>query len=236
MAEPTPTPTDPKPGQQPSGEGNPTPTPTPSGSEPGKKPSEGNNFDPTKITDEDFNKLFEDNRLYRHPRFKSLSERAKKADELEKQQQEAEAKRLQDEGKWKELAEKNAAEAEAANKRVEEIAVKSAIQAEAAKLGIVDVEAAAVLVDRANIKVNDDGSVSGAEEALKALVEAKPYLKGNNQPNPVGSGSNPSAGQTENGTKKFFLSQIQDHKFFSENEKEIMEAMKLGLIEDDVNK
>lgn len=225
---------DPAPAPTPTPPADPAPAPKPTGTEPDPKPGD-TAFDPSKLSDEDFNKLYEDNRLYRHPRFKSLSERAKKADDLEKAASEAEAKALAEQGKFKELAEKNAADAETARNQLKDVTTRSAIQSEAAKLGIVDVEAAAILVDRSKITVNDDGTVSGADEALKALLEAKPYLKGGTPGTPdVGSGSNPSPGQTPEGTKKFKLSQLQDHKFFVENEKDIQAALKAGLVENDL--
>lgn len=227
---------------------NPTPTPDPANPDPAKpaapaqpakpgpepaKPSSGA-FDPSSIKDEDFEKLFSDDRLYKHPRFKSLSERAKKADDLEKAQSEAEKKALEEQGKWKELAEKREQEANAAKQQAKDLALKNTIQAEAAKLGIVDVEAAAVLIDKTGVTVADDGTVTGAAEALTKLLEAKPYLKGTPQQQPVGSPSNPNPTQTEGGAKSFKLSQIQDHEFYKKNEKEIAEAFKLGLVEDDV--
>lgn len=200
----------------------------------GSQPEQGaatSTFDPSKVSDNDFEKVFEDSRLFRHPRFKSLAERAKVADKLEKDTADAEKKRLEDEGKWKErteLAEKEAADAKLA---AQEATIRSAIQGKAAALGVVDLDAAAVLIDRSSIKV-EDGAITGVDEALTALLEAKPYLKGKPQA-AVGTGSNPS--QTEGGVKKFKLSQIQDAKFYQTNEKDILEALKLGLVEDDVH-
>jgi hypothetical protein len=219
---------------------NPNPAPNPSDPNPGtgpvKTPTGTQVFDPTKISDEDFNKVFEDNRLFTHPRFKALNERAKKADELEKAHQEAERKALEDQGKWKEAAELAKAEAEKSKQTVQDLALRNSIQLAASKLGIVDVEAAAILVDRSSIKVDDNGIVSGADEALQALLTAKPYLKGAAPQQPIGTGSNPSPGQTPEGTKKFTLSQIQDHAFYKEHEKDIMAAMAAGLVEDDTKR
>lgn len=208
--------------------------PNSNGTEPDNKPA-ASEFDPSTIKDEDFDKLFSDTRLYKHPRFKSLSERAKKADELEQAKSKAEEDALAEQGKWKELAEKREQEAKEANDRIKTLALNNAIQLEAAKTGVVDVEAVAALIDRSKVKVKDDGSVEGVKDALDALIESKPYLKGTGQQQPVGSGSNPNPGQTEAGTKKFKLSQLQDPKFWQENEKDIREAMKLGLVEDDVH-
>lgn len=229
---PNPAPADPKPGDQ-----NPANPPAPTGPEPAPKPGEGNPaFDPSKLSDEDFTKLFEDNRLYRNPRFKSLSERAKKADDLEKAASDAETQRLADEGKYKEIADKKTAEAEAANKTVQDLRLNSNIQIEASKLGVVDLEAVLLLINRENIKVDEtSGAVSGVEDAVKALLEAKPYLKGTpTNPPAVGGGSNPSPGETAPGAQKFKLSQIQDAVFFKEHEADINAALKAGLIENDI--
>lgn len=50
-----------------------------------------------------------------------------------------------------------------------------------------------MLMDRSKVTVADDGTVQGVEEALKALLEAKPYLM-RQTAQPVGSGSNPANG------------------------------------------
>lgn len=205
--------------------------PNSNGTEPGEQPAQSE-FDPAKLQDQDFEKIFSDNRLFKHPRFKSLSERARKADELEKAQADAEQKALAEQGKWKELAEKREQEAQNALQRIQELALKNAIQAEASKIGVVDVEAAAILMNRDNVKVNDDGSAEGVKEALEELISHRPYLKGSAPQSPVGTGSNP--GNDAPQAKKFKLSQLQDSRFFLEHEKEIMLAMKQGQVEDDV--
>ena len=63
-----------------------------------------------------------------------------------------------------------------------------------AELGIIDLEAAMKLADMSEVKITEDGKVEGMREALEAVLEAKPYLKG--QPTsarPVGG--NPPRGQ-----------------------------------------
>ena len=47
-----------------------------------------------------------------------------------------------------------------------------------AELGIIDLEAAMKLADMSEVKITDDGKVEGMKEALEAVLEAKPYLKG----------------------------------------------------------
>ena len=56
--------------------------------------------------------------------------------------------------------------------------VDNLIITESAKKGITDLDAAKKLIERATIKVNEDGTVTGVTEAVDALVKDKPYLVG----------------------------------------------------------
>ncbi len=63
-----------------------------------------------------------------------------------------------------------------------------------AELGIIDLEAALKLADLSDVKITEDGKVEGMREALEAVLEAKPYLKGH--PTPARpAGGNPPRGQ-----------------------------------------
>lgn len=189
-------------------------------------------LDLTKVGDEDFSKVFDDPRLWEHPRFKSLNAKAKRVDEIEAAKQEAEKQRLIEQGKFKELAEAEKNNAESWKQKYNQSMIDNSIIASSSKLGVVDVEAAKALIDRKDIKLNDDGSVTGVEEAVKALLTSKPYLKGSPSNNlSIGSGTSP--GDQASTAQKFKLSQIKDVTFFREHEKEIMQAQKLGLIEND---
>lgn len=208
-----------------------------SGNESNSKKTETQNqpFDSTKLSDEDFNKVFDDDRLWKHDRFKELNSNAKAGKEALDKLKKMEEKELEEKGKYKELAEKLKAEAEEAKKQVQEQKIANAIQAEATKLGAGDLEAVLALINRENIKVDDNGKITGADEAVKGLLEAKPYLKGATSNNPqvnIGSGTQPGA--TNTGAKKFTLSQVQDPIFYRENEKDIDEAYRTGNIIDDI--
>lgn len=62
-----------------------------------------------------------------------------------------------------------------------------------AELGIIDLEAVLKLADLSDVKITEDGKVEGLKEALEAVLEAKPYLKG--QPTPARAvGGNPPRG------------------------------------------
>ena len=116
----------------------------------------------------------------------TLKERAARADELE-QAQLTEKERLE---ARVEQAEKNS---QAADQRIAEALISSAVQVQAGQMGIVDPEAAFLLVDRSNIRYTPEAGVAGVEDALTQLLETKPYLKGTNNrtPNINPEGSHP---------------------------------------------
>ena len=189
-------------------------------------------FESSKIGDEDFEKVFDDPRIWKHPRFKNLNDRAKKADDYEKAEEDRKAEELKKKGEFETLAQQEKEKREAAEAKYQTAQIDNQIQVAAAKLGGVDLEVIGKTVDRSDIKVNDDGTVTGVEEAVTKLLEAKPFLKGNNNLN-IGSGTNPNQ-QGDTAPKKFKLSQLQDPEFYRTNEKEIMAAQKAGTIENDM--
>jgi hypothetical protein len=184
------------------------------------------------LTDEQFEKVFEDERLFKHSRFKSLRDKAKRASELETEAKKAEEKQLADQKKWQELAEKRGKELEETKGKYTQATINNAIQVEAQKQGLVDVDATTKLIDRANISIDDNGNPVGVAEAVTSLVEAKPYLKTGTAPKTVGAGTNPS--DDNNTRRRFKHSEIKDPAFFAKHEKEIDYAMANGLIEDDL--
>jgi hypothetical protein len=191
-----------------------------------RKPKEGE-----KTFDES---VFDNPKLWEHPRFKSLNERAKRATELEKSIADADEKRLADQKKFEELASKRAQERdEIANKYTSSLQ-DNRIITEASKVGVVDIDTILKLVDRSKITVDQNGNVSGVIEAVNDLVTAKPFLKGSSNVT-IGSPTNPGA-ETNSGTMKFKLSQLSNPDFYREHEKDILNAYKAGQIEDDISK
>ncbi len=81
--------------------------------------------------------------------------------------------------------------------QLKEQALRNAVFAEATKLGVIDPDAAFVLLPKDALKY-DDGKVSGVDKALADLVKAKPYLvkeiTGGNQTSQARSG-NPTGDQ-----------------------------------------
>lgn len=193
-------------------------------------------FDTSKLTDEQFKELTKDGRFwanaFEHERFQKLNERAKKAEEYEANQQKLEEDKLKEQKKFEELAEKRGQEAADWKGRFEKANVDNRIISIANKLGVIDPDAVIQLIDRKGIKVTDEG-IQGVEEAVKTLVEAKPYLTQGAKIPDIGSGSNPAdAGQGQ--PPRFKHSQLKDPVFYREHEAEIMKALQLGLIEDDL--
>lgn len=214
------------------------------GGQPGNQPGSGNDpvkngqpgsseqFDPSKISDQDFAKIFSDKRLWDHDRFKSLNDKAKKADEYEKAEAQRKQEELQKKGEWETIAKQKDEEIKGIKEKYQTAQINNQVIAEAIKLGVVDTEAVTKLVDRGLIKVDEDGNISGVAEAVKSLTDSKPYLIGQPMRPQMGGGTNP--GNNNPSVPRFKASQLQDVKFYREHESEIMEAMRLGLIENDI--
>lgn len=70
--------------------------------------------------------------------------------------------------------------------------IRAAIDRAANAANAVDADAVYLLLDRSDVTIGDDGSVKGADKAVKDLLTAKPYLvKSDNGTTPNGSRSVP---------------------------------------------
>ena len=103
--------------------------------------------------------------------YPQLKERAAKADELE-QAQLTEAERLTQRATE---AEKQTAEA---NTQLTNALISSEVKVKAVQLGIIDPDAAYLLLDKSSVKYDTKDGVTGVVDALTQLLEDKPYLKG----------------------------------------------------------
>lgn len=70
------------------------------------------------------------------------------------------------------------AEIDKQQQRVNNLLITAELKAKGAEMGLVDTDTAMLLLDKEKVKVEDNGTVTGVEDALKALKEAKPYLFG----------------------------------------------------------
>jgi len=115
--------------------------------------------------------------------YNDLKARAARADELEQAQltgaEKMEARAIE--------AEKKVTDAQA---QIADAMIASQVKVRASQMGVVDPDAAFVLLDRTNVQYTD-GAVTGVDDAIASLLEDKPYLRGiNRTPN-----INPESGQ-----------------------------------------
>ena len=117
--------------------------------------------------------------------YNQLKDRAAKADELEQAQ-------LSEQEKLEARAVEAERKAASAADQIAAAMIASEVKVRAAQLGIIDPDAALLLVNRANVRYSEGEGVTGVDEALTQLLEDKPYLKGtpNRAPN-----LNPQSGE-----------------------------------------
>lgn len=152
-----------------------------------KKPDGGSGEGGSTLTEEQLKVAFQ------HPRFKELAAAKQELDELKANQSKADDEKLKKNQEFETLATKREAELQAANTRLQELQIQIAVERAATKAGIVDSDAAYKLIDRSKVKVNNEGQVEGIDEAIKSLVESKPYLIGKGgSASTIGAGSNPA--------------------------------------------
>ena len=109
--------------------------------------------------------------------YDQLKARAAKADELEQAQlseQEKLAQRATD-------AERQASEAAT---KIADVSISADVQVKAVQMGVVDPQAAYLLMDRSSVTYDPATGVNGVDEALTRLLEEKPYLRGNSPRTP----------------------------------------------------
>lgn len=126
-----------------------------------------------------------------------------------------------------EKAQKAAADAAAARDQAVERAngalLRAAITNAASKANAVDPDDVFALLDKSTLTVGDDGQVSGVQDAVKALLEAKPHLVG--KPAPVGSGDGGPQGTPAPG-------QLTRDDLKTMSPEEVVAARKAGRLND----
>ena len=115
--------------------------------------------------------------------YNDLKARAARADELEQAQlteaEKMEARAIE--------AEKKVTDAQA---QIADAMIASQVKVRASQMGVVDPDAAFLLLDRSNVQYAD-GNVTGVDDAIASLLEDKPYLRGTNRTPNI----NPESGQ-----------------------------------------
>jgi len=184
--------------------------------------------DLTKLTDEEFAKVFDDQRLFNHPRFKQLNEKGKKADQYEADAKKAEEEKLKSQGEYQKLAEQKDQEAKVLREQLSVTKIDNQIANLAQQLGAIDLDSVVKLLDRSSIKVNEDGSVEGVKEAIEKLQAEKVFLF-TKKVTAIGGGTNPVSHEGY----EFTMSQIQNPAFYQANSKAIQVAAAQGRIKND---
>ena len=142
----------------------------PTASQGGDKPQ----GEPRTFTQEELNRHVQDRLAKERKKYEGFDDLKRKAEEFDKLQ---DAQRSQEEKLQTKLseAERRAADAE---HNYQELRVTRAIELAAGDF--VDPEAAALLIDRAALEYEDDGSAKeeSVKSALEELAERRPYLKG----------------------------------------------------------
>ena len=80
--------------------------------------------------------------------------------------------------KAKQLPEAAQKQIAAATEKANGLLVTAEVKSLGASMGLVDADAALLLMERKDVKVGEDGAVTGVKEALEALKTTKPYLFG----------------------------------------------------------
>ncbi len=227
------TPATSQPSTPPAGDGSTPPADgsTPPATPPAATPPAAPEVDVTKLSDEQLLKVLEHPNFFNIPRVKELREKAAQADKLTESQRKAAEDKLKEEKKWEELSQQKETENATLKEQIKTSNINSALTALLVKENVVDLDGALKLVDRSQISVDDNGTVTGIDGALTALKTDKAYLfNGSSQPN-VGNPSNPT-GTQPTGPMKFKRSQLTQ-EFINANKDEVYKAMNAGLIEDD---
>ena len=104
------------------------------------------------------------------------AETRKRLKALEDAAAEKQSKALEEQGKFKELADQRAEELETLRETVKQSTIRNAVLLEAARLNIADPADAYQLANLSGVTIGDDDSVQGVSDALQKLITAKPYL------------------------------------------------------------
>lgn len=156
--------------------------------------------DPAKtFTQDDVNRIVAEQKrqlLADQPDLTELRRKAKAFDDLEAENQ-TELERERD------ARARAEAERDAANERANTTAVRAAVVAAASRAGAVDADAVAALLPPGAVTLDDAGNVTGADDAVKALLDEKKYLAGTPapQPDPDATPPTPTPGGADGGPR-----------------------------------
>lgn len=190
-------------------------------------------FDPKALPDDEFEKVFDDERLFKHNRFRELAAQAKEAKILKEEKEKIEEEKLRKNGEYEKLLAKREEELNSYKENARKAQIDNKIQQLLFQEDVVDADAALVLINRSKIGQDDAGNLIGIKEAVEELKQTKKYLFNGSQAVRVGANPGSQDGMV---TQKFRLSQlegIEGRRFFEKNKEAIMAAKKAGNLIDD---
>jgi len=129
---------------------------------------------PRVFSQEDVNRMQAQTRRETRNQFSDygeLKEKAAKADELEQAQ-------LSGQERLEARAHEAEKRADDAIQREQSALIAAEVKVRASQLGIIDPDAAYLLLDKANVHYSTEGGVTGVDDALAHLLETKSYLRG----------------------------------------------------------
>lgn len=183
--------------------------------------------DLSKLPADQIAKALENPEIWKTKRLSDLREKAKKAEDLEKEISDLKGKADTPDQKVEEL-QKQLEKLQNENKTAR---IESAIKDAAVKAGVKNPSVIAKLIDRSGLEIGSDGTVAGVDDQIKALLTSDPYLKGDAKSLKIGEPPVDPEGQ--GGKKLFKASEINDPTFYRQHEKEIDQAIATGQIDDD---
>lgn len=108
-------------------------------------------------------------------RLRNAEARAKEFDDFKAQQETA---KLTETERWQKQATELQSKYDSDTVALTERIVRYEVERQAAKLGIIDPDAAAQLIDWDTLEYDEDGTPKNADTLLKDLLKSKPYLAG----------------------------------------------------------
>jgi len=160
-----------------------------------------------------------------------------KLEAIEAEKAEAAKKQLEEQGKFKELADTEKKRADELQTKYERTNKVNALKLAAIQAGTVDADAVEQLADLSAVTLSEDGKVDAesVSKLIESLKTAKPYLFGESKskPNVGANGGSPADGGGGD-IKEFKRSQLRDNAFYKANEKDILAAAAAGKIIDDI--
>lgn len=196
-----------------------------------KTPEEVTEFN---LSDEQWEKVFQS------PRFKQLSDSAKKAnkelEDIQKEKDKEAQKKLKEDGKFQELLEAKDNENEQLKSNLASLMLNNQVLSIASKLKVLDTEVVVKLIDKSKLIAGEDGTYLNVEEVVKELIASKPYLAGDSSTvsSTIGSKANATT-ESQNGnfviTKTELQNKLKDHAWYLENKDNIVTWQKEGRID-----